>query len=119
MNTTSTANDRPTAAERRPFDCLDEILFDLTTQRWRDIPRSEMTRALVQVCIVIQAHPDDGQRRWWMSELSRSLQEAFPDSKPFDSSVKMNLAIMLRSAKEGYQSWRDQYAPPLPMPERN
>lgn len=119
MKTTTKLNDRPTAAERRQFDCLEEILFDLTTQRWRDIPRSEMTRALVQVCIVIQAHPDEGQRRWWLSELKRSLQEAFPDSKPFDTSVKMNLAIMLRSAKEGYESWRAEYAPPLLDPERN
>lgn len=111
--------DRPSATDRRPVDCLDEMLLDLTTQPWRAVPKSEMTRALVQVCVVIQALPDEGQRRWWMAELNKSLQQAFPESKLFDSSVRMNLAIMLRSAQEGYEAWRAQYAPPLLDPERN
>lgn len=119
MNTIPTGSDRPTSAERAKFDCLDEMLLDLTTQPWKNIPQTEMTRALVQVCVVIQAHPDEGQRRWWTSELTRSLQQAFPDAKLFPSSIKMNLAIMLRSAKEGYDAWRAQYAPPLLDPERN
>ena len=119
MNSPITGNDRPTGAERRLMDCLDEVLLDFTTQRWQAIPQCDMTRALVQVCLVIQAHPDDAQRRWWMTELTRSLQQAFPDAKLFPSSIKMNLAIMLRSAQEGYQAWRAQYAPPLLDPERN
>lgn len=112
-------NDRPTAAERRPLDCLDEMLLDLTTQAWRAIPQHEMTRALVQVCIVIQAHPDEAQRRWWTKELTTSLQRVWPEAKLFPSSINMNLAIMLRSAQEGYEAWRAQYAPPLLDPERN
>lgn len=119
MNSPVTGSDRPIGAERRMMDCLDEILLDLTTQRWQAIPQCEMTRALIQVCIVIQAHPDEAQRRWWMTELTKSLQQAFPDAKLFPSSIKMNLAIMLRSAQEGYQAWRAQYAPPLLDPERN
>lgn len=114
----SLGTDRPTAAERARFDCLDEMLLDLTTQRWASIPPCERTRALGEVCIVIQAHPDEAQRRWWTSELARSLQQAFPQTQPFDDSIKMHLAVMLRAAKEGFDRWRELSAPPLPMPGR-
>jgi hypothetical protein len=119
MSTKITGSDRPVGIERCCLDCLDEMLLDLTTQPWQAIPRDEMTRTLVQVCMVIQAIPDEAQRDWWLSELRRSLQQAFPDAKLFPSSIKMNLAIMLRSAKEGYEAWRAHYAPPLLDPERN
>lgn len=119
MTTKITGNDRPIGAERRMLDCLDEMLMDLATQPWQTIPQCDMTRALVQVCVVIQAHRDEGQRRWWTKELTTSLQKAFPDAMPFESSIRMNLTIMLRSAKEGFDAWRERYAPPLQTPDKN
>lgn len=104
---------------RAHLDCLDEMLMDLVTQRWQAMSPPEIAQAMRGVCLVVQASPDEAQRRWWMTELTRSLQQAFPDAKLFPSSIKMNLAIMLRSAQESYAAWRDRYAPPLLAPERN
>lgn len=109
-----TGTDRPTDAERGHTDCLDDLLTDLVTRDWKAIREEDMTRALIEVCTVIQALPEPADRRWWINELRQALETAYPEAKPFSADVRTNLDYLLKTATDGYLTWRQRYAPPLP-----